>query len=187
MKVASALEKLKYWNDVKEFNAIHQAWSSSSREMPPAEFAEGLKHLVSHWEVREGIRAERRKLINICGDVIENGNPKSFHTTADLEKLSSNGLSYLILCTIFVAFIRKIRGDANVQITWAVDELLDLDSRNIHDLLVMLKENGIRLFSACPEANLDILVQFAKLYRVQRTANHPEIVEFVLDMGGENV
>jgi hypothetical protein len=96
-------------------------------------------------------------------------------------------LSYLILCTIFVAFIRKIRGEANVQITWAVDELLDLDSRNIHDLLDMLKENGIRLFSACPEANLDILVQFAKLYRVQRTANHPEIVEFVLDMGGENV
>ncbi len=183
----SALEKLKYWNDVKEFNAIHQAWSSSSREMPPAEFAEGLKRLVSHWEVREGIRAERRKLINIRGDVIENGTPKSFHTTADLEKLSSNGLSYLILCTIFVAFIRKIRGEANVQITWAVDELLDLDSRNIHDLLVMLKENDIRMFSACPEANLDILAQFAKLYRVQRTANHPEIVEIVLDMGEENV
>lgn len=183
----SSLEKLKYWNDVTEFNAIHQAWASSGREMPTAEFAEGLKRLVSHWEVREGIRAERRKLINIRGDVVENGNPKTFRTTADLEKLSSNGLSYLILCTIFVAFIRKIRGDANVQITWAVDELLDLDSRNIHDLLAMLQQNGIRLFSACPEANLDILVQFAKLYRVQRTANYPEIVEFVIDMGDENV
>ncbi|MFZ5523373.1 MAG: ATP-binding protein [Pseudomonadota bacterium] len=183
----SSLEKLKYWNDVTEFNAIHQAWASSGREMPTAEFAEGLKRIVSHWEVREGIRAERRKLINIRGDVVENGNPKIFHTTADLEKLSSNGLSYLILCTIFVAFIRKIRGDANVQITWAVDELLDLDSRNIHDLLNMLQQNGICLFSACPEANLDILVQFAKLYRVQRTANYPEIVEFVVDMGDENV
>lgn len=183
----SSLEKLKYWDDVKKFNAIHQAWVSSGREMPTAEFAEGLKRLVSHWEVREGIRAERRKLINIRGDVVENGNPKTFHTTADLEKLSSNGLSYLILCTIFVAFIRKIRGDANVQITWAVDELLDLDSRNIHDLLNMLQANGIRLFSACPEANLDILVQFAKLYRVQRSANRPEIVEFVIDTGDENV
>lgn len=183
----SSLEKLKYWDDVTKFNAIHQAWSSSGREMPTAEFAEGLKRLVSHWEVREGIRAERRKLINIRGDVVENGNPKTFRTTADLEKLSSNGLSYLILCTIFVAFIRKIRGDASVQITWAVDELLDLDSRNIHDLLIMLQQNGICLFSACPEANLDILVQFAKLYRVQRTANHPEIVEFVIDMGDENV
>lgn len=183
----SALEKLKYWNDVTEFNTIHQAWSSSGREMPPPEFAEGLKRLVSHWEVREGIRAERRKLINIRGDVVENGTPKTFRTTADLEKLSSNGLSYLILCTIFVAFIRKIRGDASVQITWAVDELLDLDSRNIYDLLNMLQENGIRLFSACPEADLNILVQFAKLYRVQRTANHPEIVEFVIDMGDENV
>lgn len=183
----SSLEKLKYWNDVTEFNAIHQAWASSGREMPTVEFAEGLKRIVSHWEVREGIRAERRKLINIRGDVVENNNPKIFRTTADLEKLSSNGLSYLILCTIFVAFIRKIRGGANVQITWAVDELLDLDSRNIHDLLIMLQENGIRLISACPEANLDILVQFAKLYRVQRTVNYPEIVEFVVDMGDENV
>lgn len=183
----SSLEKLKYWDDVTKFNAIHQAWASSGLEMPTAEFAEGLKRLVSHWEVREGIRAERRKLINIRGDVVENDNPKTFRTTADLEKLSSNGLSYLILCTIFVAFIRKIRGDASVQITWAVDELLDLDSRNIHYLLLMLQQNGIRLFSACPEANLDILVQFAKLYRVQRSANHPEIVEFVIDMGDENV
>jgi hypothetical protein len=183
----SSLEKLKYWDDVTKFNAIHQTWSTSGRDMPSVEFAEGLKRIVSHWEVREGIRAERRKLINIRGEVVENGNPKAFRTTADLEKLSSNGLSYLILCTIFVAFIRKIRGDANVQITWAVDELLDLDSRNIHDLLNMLQQNGIRLFSACPEANLDILTQFAKRYRVQRTANQPEIVEFVVDMGDENV
>src|SRR3989338_8372824 len=71
----SSLEKLKYWNDVTEFNAIHQAWASSGREMPTAEFAEGLKRIISHWEVREGIRAERRKLINIRGDVVENGNP----------------------------------------------------------------------------------------------------------------
>lgn len=183
----SALETLKYWNDVVEFNAIHKNWALSSREMPPPEFAEGLKRLVSHWEVREGIRAERRKLINIRGEVIENGNLKAFRTTADLEKLSSNGLSYLILCTIFVAFIRKIRGEASVQITWSVDEILDLDSANIHELLVMLKQNGIRLFSACLEANLDILTQFEKLYRVERNGGHPEIVEFVIDMGGMDV
>lgn len=183
----SALDKLKYWGDVTDFNKVYQDWKASRTDMPPPEFAEGLKRLISHWEVREGIRAERRSLINIHGEVVENGNHKAFRTTADLEKLSSNGLSYLILCTIFVAFVRKIRGDAKVQITWSVDELLDLDTRNIRDLLVMLTENGIRLVSACPEANIEILDQFAKAYRIQRTAGHPEIVEFDVDLGGDDV
>lgn len=182
----STLDKLKYWTDVTEFNLVYQEWKRSATDMPPPEFAEKLKRLIGHWEVREGIRAERRSLINIRGEVVENGNHKIFRTTTDLGKLSSNGLSYLILCTIFVAFIRMIRGDASVQITWAVDELLDLDTRNIHDLLTMLGENDIRLVSACPEANIDILAQFAKLYRIQRSGGQPEIVEFTVDMMGDN-
>lgn len=180
----SALEQLKYWPDVKQFIAIRQAWDASGQEMPPPEFADSLKKLISHWEVKEGIRAERRKLINIRGEVVENGNFKPFRTTADLGNVSSNGLSYLILCTIFVAFVRKIRGSANVQILWSVDELLDLDSRNIYDLLAMLNENNIRLFSACPEANVEILNRFSKIYRVQRTGNKPEIVSIVANLSG---
>jgi hypothetical protein len=101
----------------------------------------------------------------------------------DLETLSSNGLSYLILCTIFVAFIRKIRGDAKVQITWAVDELLDLDIRNIGTLLKMLQKNGIVLVSACPDADMDVLLHFKKRYKVMRNDNIPEVAEPEIDMG----
>lgn len=184
----SRLDKLKYWEDVKSFAEAYKQWGySATRGMPSPEFADCLKRLVGHWETKEGIRAEPHKLIGIRGEVVENGNLKSFHSKVDLEKLSSNGLSYLILCSIFVAFLSKIRGDADVQITWAVDELLDLDLRNVHDLLSMLKDNGIVLFSACPDANLDILQQFSKRYRIQRVNNLPELAECIIDMGDDDV
>lgn len=185
IRFESRLKELKYWDDVEAFTEVYQAWSRNSSEMPPPEFADRLKRLVSHWEMKEGIRAEPHKLIDIRGEVVENGNLKQFRNKVDLEKLSSNGLSYLILCSIFVAFLRKIRGGAKVQITWSVDELLDLDSRNIQDLLAMLKDNGICLFSACPDANLDIMRQFKQKYRVQRVGNQPELVECEVDMGLE--
>jgi len=187
IRFESKLEDLKYWKDVEDFTEAFQLWSRNSNEMPPPEFADRLKQLVSHWEMKEGIRAEPHKLINIRGEVVENGNLKQFGNKVDLANLSSTGLSYLILCSIFVAFLRKIRGNAKVQIIWAVDELLDLDPRNIQDLLSMLGDNGIRLFSACPEANLDILRQFSKKYTIQRVNNHPVLTECVVDMGEDHV
>lgn len=179
IKFESILDTLKYWEPVQSFTKIFRAWQDSGRDLPPPEFSDALKALVVHWEVKEGIRADRTKLINVHGDVIENGHLKAFRTTSDLEKLSSNGLSYLILCTIFVAFISKIRGSASVQITCSVDELLDLDEKNISDLLRMLRENGIRLLSACPAANVEIMSQFDTVYRIDRSAQGPVIVQYL--------
>ncbi len=180
----STIDRLKYWKTIQEFIENHRTWVNSiSQGMPPDTFADGIKRLMEHWEVREGIRAERRNLIDVRGEAIENGKLKIFVNAKDLETLSSNGLSYLILCTIFVAFIRKIRGDANVQITWAVDELLDLDIRNIGTLLKMLQKNGIVLVSACPDADMDVLLHFKKRYKVMRNENIPEVAEPEIDMG----
>lgn len=183
----STLKKLMYWDDVENFIQVKQAWDASNQVLPPDNYGECLRRLVSHWQVKEGLRAERRKLINIEGEVVENGTQKTFRTTADLDRLSSNGLSYLILCIIFVAFVRKIRGDANVLITWSVDEILDLDPQNISDLLAMLRKNGITLVSACPPAEVDILVQFEHRYRVERQGRYPEILECEIDMGDIDV
>ncbi len=38
---------------------------------------------------------------------------------ADLERVSSNGLSYLILCVIFIACIERIRRQASGEVVWA--------------------------------------------------------------------
>jgi hypothetical protein len=172
----STVDKKAYWKPIKDFVDTHHSWISSlGNELPPPTFSEGLKRLMEHWEVREGIRADRMSLIDVRGEVVENGKLKSFVDGPGLSELSSNGLSYLILTTICVAFLRMIRGDAKVQLTMAVDELLDLDVRNIGILVQMLRENGIDLVSACPDADVDVMIHFENRYKVVREESGPEI------------
>ncbi len=89
-------------------------------------------------------------MIRLQGEVTENGNQRVFKRASDLEVISSNGLSYLILATIFVAFINRIRRDVPVNIVWALDELKDPDAGNVIGLMDLLRRNNITLVSAFP-------------------------------------
>ncbi|OHC72441.1 MAG: hypothetical protein A3H93_05795 [Rhodocyclales bacterium RIFCSPLOWO2_02_FULL_63_24] len=180
---ASTITEKAYWVPINDFIRNHEAWIHGiSHDLPPPAFATDLDRLLEHWDIREGIRAERLSLIDVSGDVVENGVEKRFRDSATLADLSSNGLSYLILIIIFVAFLRMIRGDADICVTYAVDELGDLDRRNIGILVDMLRQNGIDLVSACPDADLDVLLQFPNRYRVTRDGSVPELVEVDLEM-----
>lgn len=172
----TTVDELTYWKPLNSFVEQHRDWIGSlGNSEPPATFAEGIQALMKHWEVRQGIRAEPRALLEISGVAVENGKRKSFTNGKDLAKLSSNGLSYLILCTIYVAFLRMIRGNAPVHITWAVDELLDLDLRNIAGFVDMLKRNNISLITACPSPDPDVMQHFATRYRVRQGESGPEL------------
>ena len=178
---SSTINDKSYWQPIREFVENHQAWISGfGRELPPPSFSEGLGRLMQHWEMREGIKADRLSLIEVSGKVVENGKEKAFVDGAGLKELSSNGLSYLILTTICVAFLQMIRGDAKSQVTAAVDEILDLDSANIGTLVKMLRDNGIDLISACPDADLDVMMHFKNRYKVIRGDTGPEIHEVKL-------
>jgi len=182
IEFVSTVDQKAYWKPIKDFVDTHHAWITSlGRELPPPSFSDGLKRLMEQWEVREGIRADRLSLIDVRGEVVENGKMKAFVDGPSLKELSSNGLSYLILTTICVAFLRMIRGDAKVQLTMAVDELLDLDVRNIGILVQMLRENGIDLVSACPDADVDVMMHFENRYKVVRDESGPEIHQAELD------
>jgi DNA repair exonuclease SbcCD ATPase subunit len=180
---ASTITEKAYWVPINDFIRNHEAWIHGiSHDLPPPAFATDLDRLLEHWDIREGIRAERLSLIDVSGEVVENGVEKRFRDSATLADLSSNGLSYLILIIIFVAFLRMIRGNADICVTYAVDELGDLDRRNIGILVDMLRQNGIDLVSACPDADLDVLLQFPNRYRVTRDGSVPELVEVDLEM-----
>lgn len=180
---ASTITQKRYWQPINEFIRDHESWIHGiAHDLPPAAFASDLDRLLEHWDVREGIRAERLSLIDVSGKVVENGVEKRFRDSATLAALSSNGLSYLILIVIFVAFLRKIRGDADICVTYAVDELGDLDRKNIGVLVEMLRKNGIFLVSACPDADVDVLIQFPNRYEVTRDSAGPELVAVDLDV-----
>lgn len=188
IRFESALDRLKYWDPIKRFSEEFDTWKASDREMPSDDFTNALQVLVNNWSVSEGIIADRTKLINIVGDVVEGGNVKSFKTANDLDKLSSNGLSYLIMCTIFVAFVRKIRGNAKTQITWSIDELLNISPSNIHELINMLRANGIQPLSACPTfVNSDVMDLFENTYEVVKMNDQPYLIQYCAKEGVQHV
>ncbi|PIX96500.1 MAG: hypothetical protein COZ24_10205 [Hydrogenophilales bacterium CG_4_10_14_3_um_filter_63_21] len=168
VEIVSVIRQLEYWQAIDGMAEAHRVWlGQAGNELPPPEFAATLRNLLSHWEVREGIRAELSNLIRIQGEVVENGQTRVFRKAADLERVSSNGLSYLILCVIFIAFINRIRRHAQVQVVWALDELKDLDIGNIEALLDILRRNAITLVSAFPDPDVDVLRLFPHRFSIE--------------------
>ena len=168
VEVKSVIRELEYWQPIEAMAEEQRAWLSlHGQDLPPPAFAATLRTLLEHWEVREGIRAALPNLIRIQGEVVENGQTRTFRKAADLERVSSNGLSYLILCVIFIAFINRIRRGAAVEICWALDELKDLDIGNIEALLTILRRNAITLVSAFPDPDADVLALFRHRFSVE--------------------
>ena len=168
VEVKSAIHDLQYWKPIAEMAEEHRAWLRlEGQDLPPPEFANTLRALLDHWEIREGIRAALPSLIRIEGSVVENGQVRTFRKAADLERVSSNGLSYLILCVIFIAFINRIRRQASVEVVWALDELKDLDIGNIEALLGILRRNAITLVSAFPDPDAEVLALFRHRFSVE--------------------
>lgn len=168
VEVISTIKELKYWSAICDMVETNRPWITGiTQELPPVEFAQTIGRLLEHWEVKSGIRADLKNLIRIQGEVTENGNRRTFRKASDLEAVSSNGLSYLVLVIIFVAFINRIRRHAQVNIVWALDELKDLDSGNVPALLKLLERNNITLVSAFPDPDPETLALFRHRFTVE--------------------
>jgi hypothetical protein len=161
VQVVSRIREEAYWEPIEAIAKEQRTWSGTAGvELPPPAFATTLRGLLERWTVREGIRAVRTSLIDIKGEVMENDRISRFSKAEDLANVSSHGLSYLILCVIFIAFINRIRREKNIEIVWCLDELKDLDLGNIEALLGILRRNAITLVSAFPDPDTDVLALF---------------------------
>ena len=182
VKVISKIKELEYWQAIDEVSKTHQTWSfSSNQQLPPANFVDTLQQLLNHWELKAGIQADLKQLIRIEGSVVENQQKRIFKKAGDLETISSNGLSYLILCNIFVAFINRIRKNKNIAIVWALDELKDLDSANVSRLLELLKQHNISLACAFPDPDNETLVQFKHCFSVEPDRRLAQVQPFIFE------
>lgn len=187
VEIVSTITELKYWPAICEMAEAHRAWQGgASNDLPPPEFAQNIEKLLEHWEVKAGIRADLKGLIRIQGEVTENGHRRVFKRASDLEAVSSNGLSYLVLATIFVAFINRIRRDAKVNIVWALDELKDLDGGNVVGLVDLLARNNITLVSAFPDPDPDTLALFRHRFTVEPDRRLAEVRVALDDAGAES-
>ena len=81
--------------------------------------------------------------------------------------MSSNGLSYIILCVVLIGFVNRIRGTEPVVVPFVVDELKDLSFPNAKTLLNLMTRNNITMISAFPDVDLDLAELFDKNYKIQ--------------------
>ncbi|MCS0591354.1 ATP-binding protein [Massilia norwichensis] len=161
VEIVSSIRELEYWSTIEKVIDARNDWQAGELvDLPPPAFATALRELLDHWHLKEGIQAELTNLVRIQGEVVENGNRRPFRKAEDLESISSNGLSYIVIVLIFVAFINRVRGSAPVNVVWALDEIKDLDLGNVELLMDILNRNNITLVSACPDPDPDVLALF---------------------------
>nr|WKF60892.1 hypothetical protein HUO10_005414 [Paraburkholderia busanensis] len=168
VEIVSSIRELEYWGTIERVAESRREWMEGDlTDLPPPEFGFALRELLNHWQIREGIQAELTNLVRIQGEVIENGNRRPFKKAEDLERISSNGLSYIAMVLIFVAFINRVRGNTPVNVVWALDEIGALDTGNVILLVEILTKNNITLVTACPDPKPDVLA----LFRNRRSIN----------------
>ena len=98
--------------------------------------------------------------VTLHGSVVENGTLKSFKRESELERISSNGLTSIILITLLSGLLNMIRGTEQVHVAWVTDEVGKFDGKNFIALMQLLKDNHIDVVTASP----DISPRYYKLF-----------------------
>lgn len=167
-RLTTSLDSLEGWDRIKKLDDEYTAWAGmDSNELPSDSFAMAVGDVHRFLQGRH-VEVRLEDLIGIEIDIEESGQPKkTVKDEMQLKDVSSNGLSYLILCVVFVGLINQIRRNEPVKLVWALDELRDLDIGNVQALLEMLTQNHIHLVSAFPDPDPDVLSLFKNRYTIQ--------------------
>lgn len=182
LRLSALVERRPYWNALTRVMTEHDKWQADAYAGLPGEaLLNELQDFARH--LSDGSLAENPNTLMELEIEVDDGNQtKRVRTEADLRQVSSNGLSYLILCLIFVAFANRARRDSELWLTWALDEIGTIDEGNSRALLNMLDRNHIRLVSASPDAKESLQVLFNYRYEIlpdfeiQRLLNEDELL-----------
>jgi hypothetical protein len=159
VRITTSFDSLDGWDQIKQLDEEYSVWAGKdTSDLPGSTFADAVDQVSDWLQGRHTLDVKLEDLIGLEIDIEEVGQPrKTVRDEGQLRDASSNGLSYLILCVVFVGLINKIRAGQPVQLVWALDELRDLDLDNVRVLLNMLADNQIHLVSAFPDPEPEIL------------------------------
>lgn len=169
LRLSALVERRPYWDALGRVLIEHDRWQETGfAGLPGQALLEELQDFARH--LPEGALAENPEtLMDLEIEVDDGTEVKRVRNESDLKQVSSNGLSYLVLCLIFVAFANRARRNneaADIWLTWALDEIGTIDEGNSKALLAMLNRNRIRLVSASPEAKESLQTLFDHRYEV---------------------
>jgi len=179
-------EELDYWGPLKSFAEVferHKDQLRDGRGDVPDDLVFAMQKLASYLP-NEGFVMAHNNLFDLEFTIVEKGQIKYARNAKQLKKVSSTGLSYLAMLSLFAGLLAMLRGDSKhaSQIILPVDELGELAAENIDLLLQMFNDNHISMLSASPSTDRHILSLYNRHYKLKdNKVYHAEIPQSRLD------
>tara|TARA_R110002124_G_scaffold287179_1_gene471028 strand:+ start:2164 stop:5802 length:3639 start_codon:yes stop_codon:yes gene_type:complete len=166
IKLVSRVTKEECWEPLSRFHELWTPWTSRrDEEFPPDDLIRALKLAIdtlNHAHIARGIET----LIEMEISMVEKGRRVIVRTDNDLLNLSSQGLSYLAICVVFLGICRFLAPNSQVQITFPIDELATLSPENIARLFSMFEDHNVLMLGAFPSTDPTILKFFGLRYQI---------------------
>ncbi len=184
LRIETTFEDLGFYTKLKKMAELIKNYQSSpayidDRELAPREIASALGDFSSVLGRDGSLEINLGAYITVGGSVVDNGTLREFKRQSELEAISSNGLTSLVMITLMIALVNTMRGSDPVYVPWLTDEIGDFDKGNLKALLQMLKDNRIDFVTASPSLDLMQRGYFARRYlfedrgRVRLYQPHP--------------
>lgn len=180
VKVFSNVDKLDYYSSLKAFAQIHNDWVATELDsLPNDEYLHRLDAIKTLIE-KSGITTKVQDSFGIEVRVVDQGVEKVARRDKDMDGISSNGVSYLIIILIYNALVNLLRGGTEDVLVWPIDELKDFDLDNTKAMIGQLNQDNIRIFSAFPDADPAVLRYFQHLYQAsgRKDSNKRQLVRY---------
>lgn len=159
------MEKLALLDEPYKEHKIRMQDSGRFNTVLPPETASQALRQVSLVLGAGSMEIELAQYVTLAGSVNENGNLRRFGRDSDLQDISSNGLSALIMITLLSGMVNVIRAGDPVYLPWCTDEIGKFDPANFSSLIKMLEDNRIDVVTASPTLTPMQARQFAKRYQ----------------------
>ncbi|MDN2662086.1 ATP-binding protein [Psychromonas sp. 14N.309.X.WAT.B.A12] len=164
-------EELDYWGPLQQFAKLFDKYRDDLREGVgdiPDDLIVAMQKLSAYLP-SEGFALAHHQLFDIEFTISEKGQLKHARNARQLKKISSTGLSYLAMLSLYAGILGMLRGesDAQTQIILPVDELGELAAENIDLLLTMFNDNAITMLSASPSTDRHILSLYERHYKIK--------------------
>lgn len=169
INVVTDFEKLDFVGKLKALDEVtrqHRDQNVATYKVivPPADAAFALRDFVK--VLGSGnIEVDLSQHITLSGSVNDSGLIKQFHRESELEHVSSNGLTAIVLITLLSGLLNVIRGTDPIYVPWVSDEVGRFDGPNLQHLMQMLRDNRIDVVTASPALTPAAFSHFEKRYR----------------------
>jgi hypothetical protein len=164
-------EELEYWGPLQQFAKLFEQHRDDLREGMgdiPDDLVFAMQKLSSYLP-SDGFVVAHHNLFDIEFSISEKGQLKYARNARQLKKISSTGLSYLAMLSLYAGILGMLRGQSESpsNIILPVDELGELAAENVDLLLKMFSDNNICMLSASPSTDRHILSLYNRHYKIK--------------------